>query len=140
MYGSASHERRHNNVYKSIKILDQLTEQLKMDGIITSRSGFYFCLLPKRSTSLEGQCYVSMVLVKLTKAQNDHHAKHINGFYCTVTIRYRDELVSILGSNKLFFVSQDDKARITIVLIAANKKSSLLVHVEYRVTLPGLLP
>jgi len=32
LHGSASHERRQNDVYKSTKTLDQLTEQLKTDG------------------------------------------------------------------------------------------------------------
>ncbi|KZR95939.1 Uncharacterized protein APZ42_009998, partial [Daphnia magna] len=34
------------------------------------------------------------------------------------------------------FVSQDDKCRVPIGLTAANKQSPLLMHVEYRVSLP----
>nr|XP_047138580.1 uncharacterized protein LOC124814705 [Hydra vulgaris] len=37
---------------------------------------------------------------------------------------------------KKFFLSQDDKARVPIGLTAANKQAPLLVHMEYRVTLP----
>jgi hypothetical protein len=136
MHGSASHERRQSDVYRSIKTLDQLTEQLKMDGFTISRSGLYLRLLPKRSSSLEGQRHVSTVPVKLIRAQNDHHAKHIDGLFCTATIRHLEELASMLGPNEVCFVSQDDKARVPIGLTAANKQSPLLMHVEYRVSLP----
>ena len=44
MHGSASHERRQSDVYRSIKTLDQLTEQLKMDGFTISRTGLYLRL------------------------------------------------------------------------------------------------
>jgi len=74
MYGSASHGRRQSDVYRSIKTLDQLTEQLKKDGFTISRSGLYLRLLPKRSSSSEGQRHVTTVPVKLIRAQNDHHA------------------------------------------------------------------
>jgi hypothetical protein len=81
MHGSASHERRQSDVYKSIKTLDEQAEDLKLKGFVVSRSGLYLRLLPKRSSSLEGQRHVSTVPVKLIKAQNDHHAKHIDGFF-----------------------------------------------------------
>ncbi|BFZ21940.1 hypothetical protein BsWGS_24979 [Bradybaena similaris] len=136
MHGSASHERRQSDVYRSIKTLDQLTEQLKLDGFIISRSGLYLRLLPRRSSSLEGQRHVSTVPVKLIRAQNDHHAKHIDGLFATATIKHLEELASILGPNEVCFISQDDKARVPIGLTAANKQSPLLMHVEYRVHLP----
>jgi len=41
MYGSTSHERRQSDVYRSIKTLDQLTEQLIMGDFTISRRGFY---------------------------------------------------------------------------------------------------
>ena len=50
-----------------------------------------------------------------------------------------ETLASILGPNQVFFLSQDDKARVPIGLTAANKQASLLMHVEYRVSLPDRL-
>lgn len=135
-YGSASHERRQTDVYRSIKTLDHLTAQLKEDGFNISRSGLYLRLLPKRSSSLEGQRHFTTVPVKLIRAQNDRHEKHIDGQFCTATIRHLEELSSILGPNEVCFVSQDDKARVPIGLTAANKQGPLLMHVEYKVTLP----
>jgi len=136
MYGSASHGRRQSDVYRSIKTLDQLTEQLNKDGFTISRSGLYLRLLPKRSSSLEGQRHVTTVPVKLIRAQNDHHAKHIDGLFCTATIRHLEELASMLGPDEVCFLSQDDKARVPIGLTAANKQSPLLMHLEYKVSLP----
>ena len=71
MHGSASHEIRQSDVYRSIKTLDELTEHLKMDGFTISRSGLYLRLLPKCISSLKGQRHVSTVQVKLIRAHND---------------------------------------------------------------------
>ena len=106
-------------MYKSIKTLAQLTERLKMDRFIISRSELYFRLLPKRSSSLEGQRHVST-------AKNDKHVQHIDGYLCTATIWHLEELASMLGL--VCFISQYDKARVPIRLTAANKQSPLLIH------------
>jgi len=42
MHGSASHDKRHNDMYQCVKTLDQL----KSDGFVISRSGFYLRLQP----------------------------------------------------------------------------------------------
>jgi hypothetical protein len=107
-------------VYRSTITLDEPTEQLKLEGFEISRSGVYLRLLPRRSSSVEGQRNVSTIPVKLIRAQKDHHANHIDGFICTTTIRHLEELVSMLGQNVVCFVSQDEKARVPIGLAAAN--------------------
>ncbi|EFX72403.1 hypothetical protein DAPPUDRAFT_110834 [Daphnia pulex] len=53
MQGSAAHEKRRSEVYRSIVTLDELTEKLKKDSFKISRSGVYLRLLPWRSSSLE---------------------------------------------------------------------------------------
>lgn len=138
IHGSAAHENRRSDVYRSIKTLDELTNQLQLDGFTVSRSGIYLRLLPKRSSSLEGrrQRHVTTVPVKLIRAQNDMHLKHVDGRFCAANIRCLEELSSFLGPLEVCFLSQDDKARVPIGLTAANKQSPLLMHVEYRVTLP----
>ena len=74
--------------------------------------------------------------VKLIKAQNDSHVKHVDQKFCVSTIKHLEEKSSILRPNEVYFISQDDKARVSIGLTAANKQSPLLMHVEYRVSLP----
>ena len=73
--------------------------------------------------------------VKLIRAQNDHHAKHIHGFFCTATIRHLKELGSMLGSNEVCFVSQDEKAHITIGLTVANLLINASVESTYLIRL-----
>jgi hypothetical protein len=101
-----------------------------------SRSAVYLRLLPKRSVSIEGKRHVSTVPVRLIRAQNDHHSKHVDMWFCSATIRRLEELASLLGPKIVTFLSQDDKAKVPIGLTAANKQAPLLMHVEYRVTLP----
>ncbi|KAG5875934.1 hypothetical protein JTB14_036467 [Gonioctena quinquepunctata] len=45
-------------------------------------------------------------------------------------------IASILGPDQVFFISQDDKARVPIGVTAANKQAPLLMHMEYRIKLP----
>ena len=58
-------------------------------------------------------------------------------WFCSATIRRLEELASLLGPKIVTFLSQDDKANVPIGLTAANKQASLLMHVEYCVTLPA---
>lgn len=53
-HGSAAHERRQNEVLRSIRTLDQLTTELKNLGFIISRNGLYLRLQPKCSNTIEG--------------------------------------------------------------------------------------
>ena len=73
IYGSASYQGRQSDVYRSIKTLAQMTERLKMYRFTMSKIGLHLRLLPKRSSSLEGQRHVSTVPVKLIKVKNDKH-------------------------------------------------------------------
>jgi len=41
-----------------------------------------------------------------------------------------------LGPHDCFCLSQDDKAKVNIGLVAANKQSPMLMHLDYRVQLP----
>ena len=134
MHGSASHDKRQNDMYRSIKTFDQLKERLKSDGFVISRSGLYLRLQPQCSSSL-GKHHVKTVPIKLIRVQNDH-AKHVDGEFCTATITHLEELSSILGPKEVCFISQDDKCRVPIGVTAANKRSPLLMHVEYRISLP----
>lgn len=58
--------------------------------------------------------------IRLVRAQNDKHAKHVGGEFCTPTITRLEELSSILGRNEACFRSQDDKRRVPIGLAAAR--------------------
>lgn len=56
--------------------------------------------------------------------------------FATATMRALESIASFLGQKEVFFLSQDDKARIPLGITAANKQSAVLMHMEYRVSLP----
>lgn len=136
MHGSAAHEKRREEIYRSIKTLSQLTKALNDAGFQISRSATYLRLLPRRSNSLEGKRHITTVPVRLAKAQNDLHSQHADTAFAACCIDYLLELASVLGPSQTAFISQDDKARVPIGITAANKQSPILMHVEYRIKLP----
>lgn len=136
LHGSAAHERRSENILRSVKTLNQMTDELRSMGFILSQSALYLRLLPKRSLSSEGKRHVQTVPVKLMKAQKDSHKDHMDGKFCKATINHLEEIASLLGPNEVCFLSQDDKPRVPLGLTAANVQAPIIMHVEYRVTLP----
>ena len=108
--------------------LDELTKQLNDDGFNIHSGGVYLRLIPRRSSSLEGKRHVTTVPIKLIRDQDQK--------LCVSTIKHLEEISSTLVPNEVCFISQYDKARVPIGLTAANKQSPLLMHVEYRVSLP----
>lgn len=136
MFGASAEERRRSEIVRSCRTLTDLHEKLKELGFEISRSGTYLRLLPRNYTTMEGKRHVVTVPVKLSRPEADHHKAHVDQHFCVATIRSLETLESILGPNQVFFLSQDDKARVPIGLTAANKQAPLLMHVEYRVSLP----
>uniref|UniRef100_A0A182W925 Uncharacterized protein n=1 Tax=Anopheles minimus TaxID=112268 RepID=A0A182W925_9DIPT len=128
LHGSAAEGKRDESI-RSVKTLSDLQEALQLQGYQISRSASYVRLLTYRSNTQE-------VPVKLLRAKNDKHMKHQDGEFCTTTIHMLEEMSSLLGPNEVTFLSQDDKARVAIGVIAANKQAPLLIHMQYRVTLP----
>ncbi|CAG5001387.1 unnamed protein product [Parnassius apollo] len=136
MVGASAEERRRSEIVRSCRTLTDLHEKLKEHGFQISKSGTYLRLLPRNYTNLEGKRHVVTVPVKLFRPEADHHKAHVDQHFCVATIRSLETLASTLGPKQVFFLSQDDKARVPIGLTAANKQAPLLMHVEYRVSLP----
>ncbi|XP_050498755.1 uncharacterized protein LOC126879621 [Diabrotica virgifera virgifera] len=136
MFGASAEERRRSEIVRSCRTLTDLHEKLKEHGFEISRSGTYLRLLPRNYTTVESKRHVVTVPVKLSRPEADRHKAHVDQHFCVATIRSLETLASILGPNQVFFLSQDDKARVPIGLTAANKQAPLLMHVQYRVSLP----
>lgn len=130
MFGASAEERRRSEIVRSCRTLTDLHEKLKELGFEISRSGTYLRLLPRNYTTMEGKRHVVTVPVKLSRPEADHHKAHVDQHFCVATIRSLETLASILGPNQVFFLSQDDKARVPIGLTAANKQAPLLMQVE----------
>ncbi|CAH0547066.1 unnamed protein product [Brassicogethes aeneus] len=136
LFGSACDDRRRTESIRSVKTLDELTQELRKLGFDISRSATYRRLIPRKSNSTEGRRHVSTVPVKLIRAQTDHHKSHLDSKFAETSIDYLENIASILGPDQVFFLSQDDKARVPIGVTAANKQAPLLMHIEYRIKLP----
>ncbi|KAL4719432.1 hypothetical protein ACJJTC_009058 [Scirpophaga incertulas] len=95
-----------------------------------------FVCYPRDSRTNEGKKHVKTAPVKLVRATTDLHKSHVDQHFCTATIRYLENLASILGLSQVFFISQDDKARVPIGMTAAHKQSPAIMHLEYRIRLP----
>ncbi|CAF1516241.1 unnamed protein product [Rotaria sordida] len=134
--GAAADPTRSSNLITPCITPDDLTERLKLRGFLLSRSATYLRLLSRRSHSTEGKRHVQTVPVKLISSSNDEHKKHEDQYFSTNTINHLKTLAGTFGSDAVFFLSQDDKARVPIGLPAARKQAPLLMHLEYKISIP----
>ena len=136
--GGASDSRRRSEMIRSCKTLHELHEQLKKQlNFKISESAVYLRLLPHRSNTNEGKRHVKTVPVKLVKAQTSEHKLHIDTEFCLATIRAVETVASLLGPEQVFYLSQDDKVRIALGITDAKPQRPMLMHMEYKVTLPN---
>ncbi|CAB3979549.1 Hypothetical predicted protein [Paramuricea clavata] len=133
--GSASDDRRRTEMIRTVKTLDDLTDELQKRGYQLSRSAVYLRLLPRKSLSIEGKRHVKTAPVRLIRAQNTQHRNHPDTKFARSSIQSLEEIASLLGPEEVTFHSQDDKARVPIGLTAANKQSPMMMHMQYRVQL-----
>lgn len=134
--GSAAHERRRQDVIRSVKTIDQLTVALQQEGFDIKRSTVYLRVIPRFALSREGKRHVNVAPVKLFRGSNDKHANHVATKFARSTINSLEEISGILGPTQVTFHSQDDKAKIALGLPAAKKQTPILMHMEYKVRLP----
>ena len=52
------------------------------------------------------------------------------------SVKYARELAELFSDEHVFFLSQDDKARVPIGLPISKKQDVMLMHLEYKVSLP----
>ncbi|KAJ8890969.1 hypothetical protein PR048_010478 [Dryococelus australis] len=136
MFGASAEERRRCEMVRTVHTLSELTDKLIELGFNISRSATYIRLLPRRTDTREAKRHVVTVPVKLGRLEADHHKAHHDQYFCVASIRSPETEASVLGPHYVNFLSQDDKARVPIGLIAANKQAPLVMHVEYKVSLP----
>ena len=98
----------------------------------------YLRLLPKRTTTIERKRHVTTVLVKLARPEADQHSKHPDARFCTATMRALESVASVLGPDQVFYLSQDDKARVPLGITAVLSEvwksleiDGFLVEAEY---------
>ncbi|KAJ8867517.1 hypothetical protein PR048_031319 [Dryococelus australis] len=136
MFGASAEERRRSEIVRTVHTLSELTDELIELGFNILRSDTYIRLLPRRTDTREAKRHVVTVPVKLSRPEADHHKAHQDQYFCVASIRSLETVASVLGPHSVNFLSQDDKARVPIGLIAANKQAPLVMHFEYKVSLP----
>ena len=52
------------------------------------------------------------------------------------SVKHVRELASLFSDENVFFLSADDKARVPLGLPVSKKQTAILMHLEYKVTLP----
>lgn len=136
MFGSAAEDRRRMETLNSVKTLDELLVELQKIGFKLSRSALYYHLMPANSRTIDGKKHINTVPVRLIKAQNSMHKNHEDSKFATSTINHLMELASFLGPSDVALLSQDDKCRVPIGITAAKLQAPILMHMQYRVSLP----
>ena len=120
MVGAYADSRRRTDVLNSCKTLDDLHVALRNGCYILSRQALYFRLIPQRADSQEGKRHVRTVPVKLRK---------------TIKRQMRN-IISLFGSDNVFVLSVDDKAKVPIGVAAVTKQAPRIMHVSYEIRLP----
>lgn len=104
--GSASDDRRRTEMIRTVKTLDDLTDELQKRGYELSRSAVYLRLLPRKSLSIEGKRHVKTAPVRLIRAQNTQHRNHPDTKFARSSIQSLEEIASLLGPEEVTFHSQ----------------------------------
>ena len=134
--GAACGDRRREDVFRTVKTLDDLTKALHSLGYMVSRSALYLRLLPRCQTSQEGRLHVKTLPVKLIRPQNDLRKKHPDRIFAAETSKAADAIAAFLGPEACIHASQDDKSSVPIGRTAAKKQAPLLMSMRVRVRLP----
>ena len=69
--GAACGDRRRDDLYRTVKTLDDLHKAVSDLGFTVSRSGLYLKLLPRDGKTTEGKRHINTVPVKLIRPRND---------------------------------------------------------------------
>ena len=129
-------ERRRTEVFNAVRTLDELQSALQERGFKLSRSATYYRLIPANVVHRDAKRHVYTVPVRLRKPQNDLWKKHADGHFVMASVKQVDELASLVPASLIFYLSQDDKACVPLGLPISKKQTAILMHLEYKVSLP----
>ena len=133
----AGHRRR-TEMLNSVRTLDDLHSAKTRIYTQPYHGTVYLTLIPNRSTCKEGKRHVRTVPVKLRRASNNLHKKHVDANFTFATKEYLKGIVNIFGSESVFALSVEDKAKVPVGSTAASKQAPLLMCMEYEERLPRL--
>ena len=131
----AADERRRTETVNTLRTVDNLRVALAVQGYHLSKTALYYRLLPANISHVDGKRPFSSVNVRLCKPQNTQRKGHPDGHFAMAMVKMAKDLANLFSEHP-FFLSQDDKARVPIGLPISKKQTALLMHLEYKVTLP----
>ena len=134
--GAACGDKRRDDIFRTVKTLDDLKTAIDALGYTVSRQALYLRLLPRDAKSLHGQKHVNTVNVRLVRPSNDMRKKHPDRVFARESCRGVDEIVTYFGPGSAVFLGQDDKSSVPLGVPCAKKQSSILMNMRVRVRLP----
>ena len=92
--------------------------------------------MPGNTCHKDGKRHVHTGPVKLCCPQNNQRKPHIDAHFAMASVKYTRDLAERSSDEHVFFLSQDDKARVPIGLPVSKKQDVMLMHLEYKVSFP----
>ena len=135
-YGSACGDRRRDDIFRTVKTLDDLHKAITNLGFSVSRSALYLKLLPRDGSTIEGKRHVNTVPVRLVRPQNDLRRKHPDRMFAAETSFACDKIATTIGPLACVYLAQDDKSSVFIGKTAAKVQAPILMNMRVRVRLP----
>ena len=134
--GAACGEKRREDIFRTVKTLDDLHQEITNLGYQVSRSALYLRLEPRCRTTHQGKKHVQTVPVKLVRPQNNLRKGHSDRAFASESFKGVDKIAGHIGSHACLYVSRDDKSSVPLGVIAAKRQSSILMNLKARVRLP----
>lgn len=90
----------------------------------------------KKSDMVEGKQHVCTIPTRIRKVKNNLCNKRQDANFMFATKQYMKDITFLHGSENVFVLSADDKAKVPRGITAATKQSLLLMHLTYKIWLP----
>ncbi|KAF2898083.1 hypothetical protein ILUMI_08092 [Ignelater luminosus] len=84
----------------------------------------------------DGRRHVNTVPVKLIRPSNSLRKEHEDTHFCAGQIKHIRDLAKLLGPQAVNVLSVDDKARVPLGLLAAQKQAPILMLYERQILIP----
>merc|ERR1719186_1364071 len=104
--GAACSDKRREDLFRSIKTLDDLHRELLKMGYRISRSGLYLRLLPRDASTMEGRRHHTTVPVKLVRPDNNLRKKHPDRMFAREGFKMGDDIAAFVGPGSALYLSQ----------------------------------
>ena len=73
------------------------------------------------------------VPVKIHKATNNLRRKHVHADFMFTNKTFLQDIATLFGSESVFVLSIDNKAKVPLGKTAATRQAPLVMHMEYEV-------